>query len=99
MVLLDDGAEISLFKDQSMVSSIVSCDSFTTINGAVGDVSDVTDKKGDFEIFKYIYLHLQALISCHLKKCERNIIPSMDVPITRTDLKNQKVIWGPHRAA
>lgn len=62
MVLLDDGAEISLFKDQSLVNNIVTCDSFTTINGAVGDVSNVTDKKGDFENIQ-VYLSSSANIN------------------------------------
>ena len=67
MVLLDDGAELSLFKDGSLVSDIVTCDSTTTINGAVGDTNNVTDKKG---YFRNTPVHLSSSANINLLSLE-----------------------------
>ena len=67
MVLLDDGAELSLFKDGSLVSDIVTCDSTTFINGAVGDTNNVTDKKG---YFRNTPVHLSSSANINLLSLE-----------------------------
>ena len=67
MVLLDDGAELSLLNDGSLVSDIVTCDSTTTINGDVGDTNYVTDKKG---YFGNTQVHLSSSANINLLSLE-----------------------------